>query len=497
MRPDITTDSRDLQNGDIFFCDLNAESYLNSSIIDKALSIYVNQGFAGRSAIKSGKIKEVNDFRDELIKQLQDRYKVPSKIIGITGTKGKTSTCWFIFQILTKLGTNAAYFGTIGAFYSTDGIINSLDVKDSFTTMPIHKLYQALDQVCSFGVDVVALEVSSHSLIQGRVDGLNIDISGFTSFSQDHLDYHKTMEEYLDAKKILFSKYQKSGNNAILNADIKESDALSDVCVNNGLVVNSIGYEGNSIKLKSITAQNLTQLCDIIYQSKEYTFQTNILGSFQVNNLLIAIQAVMLLGFGIQAILGIVPHIKAPAGRLDKIDDPVIGANIFIDYAHTPDSLEKALLLLSDVKNSLNSRLITVFGCGGDRDPLKRPIMGCIACLLSDIVIVTSDNPRTEDPSDIINQILNFKNQNEFIKANISNLLLKYSYKNNELDLNKIKEKITVIPDRKEAILFSLKDRRKDDIILIAGKGHEDYQIIGKEKLPFSDYKVVEEYIFH
>ena len=469
------------------------------------------------------KIIERKELDRELIKQLKKRYKVPNKLIGITGTKGKTSTSWYVFQLLFNHSIKSGYIGTIGVYYNlcdNKGVC-SLEKNNHLTTPSIDELYRTLNKLKEYGVESCVFEASSHALEQGRITGLKLDCGCWTNLSQDHLDYHKTMDNYFNAKTILFKKYLKKNGFAILNSDDKRFNDMRKICYQRNIKTILCGKNSISdIQITSIKQNKSYQDVDILinqntlkdnykktfykkffkknnkekYTNNYLSFKTNILGNFQVNNLIEAI-AICNTTFNIPnvSLCKSVENIIAPLGRMQRVFD----TNIFIDYAHTPKSLEEGLKLLKE----LYKYIIVVFGCGGNRDKEKRPIMFEIAKSICDFVIITNDNPRNEIPSEIINDILCFEKQDKsnylfndnFVIEEIKKINEKYDATNYLTN----KEYYSVIEDRKNAIKFAIKmylTKFKDNnnsCLLIAGKGHEDYQIFKEKTIHFSDYEEV------
>ncbi len=374
----------------------------------------------------------------------------PKNIVAITGTNGKTSVAHFYRQIWCLMGKNAASIGTTGV------MINDRIFKDeSLTTPDTITLNKLLTEICNEGVDYVSQEASSHGLVQNRLQGIDLAAGAFTSFSQDHLDYHNSMSEYLEAKILLFSKFLASGKRVVLNADIKEFEIIKEACLAKNQIIIDYGFKGKSLQIKNITNNIEEQIIDFSYLGNNYQIKTDIIGIFQAYNIICAIGLVVATGGDIADILKIIDQLQSVPGRMQRIKS----SNIFIDYAHTPDALEQALSLL---KPLASSRLIVVFGCGGDRDATKRPLMGAIADELSDVVIITDDNPRSEDSAKIRNEIIAGISGSEFLE----------------------------IADREAAIKHAINMMNKGDILLVAGKGHEKYQIIGNKTYPFDDVEI-------
>jgi UDP-N-acetylmuramoyl-L-alanyl-D-glutamate--2,6-diaminopimelate ligase len=303
------------------------------------------------------------------------------------------------------------------------------------------------------------------SFNRGFSAGLSGKTAAITNFTQDHLDYHKTMEEYFKAKMILFEQYVAPNGFAIVNSDIPEFDKIHEICYKKNLQVISYGKKPTSAKhnilIEKIILHDNGQDIDLHFNNKKFQVKTNLIGEFQAYNLVASMALVYSLGFNFEEIVSIAEKITPVKGRMDIIFAEKMQAKIVIDYAHTPDALEKAL---ENLRIQTSGRLICLFGCGGDRDISKRPLMGRIASEKADIVIVTDDNPRTEDAAKIRQEIL-----------------------------NGAQKKVMEIADRKNAISEAISLLKANDSLLLAGKGHEDYQIIGKQKFLFDEFKIVKE----
>jgi len=383
-------------------------------------------------------------------------------LIGITGTSGKTTTAFTTYHLLRKMGIRAGLIGTIE--YRIDDEI----LPASNTTPDVLFLNYLFHRMIQKGVTHCVMEVSSHALALGRVNGLEFNAVAFTNFSQDHLDFHKTMEEYLKAKLKIFnliSSSPKKEHIAIVNMDMKEFPEIINYTKNiKPLQLKTFSVEKKKadyyIKILSMSPQKSEiELC------KE-KIEIGMIGITNIYNFSLASIILIESGFNIKDFKKFTEEIRVP-GRMESFQNDS-GFTVIIDYAHKPDALEK---LLKTVRSLIanNQRVITVFGCGGDRDKLKRPIMGRIAGNLSESVIITSDNPRTENPDNIILEIEQGLKENGF-----------HNY--------------TTEVDRKKAIHKALMEATRGDIVVIAGKGHEDYQIIGKTKIHFSDREEVEKF---
>lgn len=449
---DIKTDSRKVKPGDTFIAIRNVSrdghDYIEAAIEAGATKIICEEGnYPVETVI-------VPNTREYLDKYLYENYYPKfsdMKFIGVTGTNGKTTICYLIYQMLTKLGKKCAYIGTIGFYYPGE----SRELNN--TTPDTDLLYEMFLEAKEAGCEVVVMEVSSHALDLNRIYGITYDEVAFTNLTQDHLDYHKTIENYRDAKRILFTK-TRGDKIAVLN---KDDEYYTHFLLEENKNITISSKEGD-VQILSIDFSNLGT--HFRFSFKDTLYETNIpmVGRYNVYNYLTSLLLVESLGFKIEEILNLNETLQAPKGRMELI--PYGTNSIFVDYAHTPDAV---INVLESSKEYKQGKVITIVGCGGDRDPLKRPIMGHAAEVNSDYVIYTSDNPRTEDPNLILEDILKGVKQD-----------------NHE-----------AIVDRKEAILKGMSMLKDKDILMILGKGHEDYQIIGKEKHHFSDQEIVHEYI--
>ncbi len=448
----LRTDSRKVEKGDTFLALRNVtrdgHDYIKQAIDRGAACIIAEEGdYSVKTII-------VTDTRKYLADYLKDLYKhklKDIKFIGITGTNGKTTSCFLIYQMLNKLGIKAAYIGTIG-FY-IDGESREL----SNTTPDIDTLYEMFVEAADKGVTVIAMEVSSQAIAGGRIYGLDFDIVGFTNLTQDHLDFHKTMENYLNEKVKLF-KQTKGKKIAIVNSDDKYSSSF--VLPNNNTI--TYGTKRSDFHVESFElALTETHVC-LKNNGNLYNITIPFAGKYNIYNYFLALASVLSLGFKIEDVINITPSLKAPTGRTDVFK--YNGAAIMVDYAHTPDAVEN---VINSALEYCKGKIFTVVGCGGDRDRTKRPKMGKIASENSTKVFFTNDNPRTEDEKVIMDDII----------AGVE------------------KDNYEIIFDRKEAIKKAISELEDGDILLILGKGHEDYQIIGTEKFHLSDIEIVEKAI--
>lgn len=446
---DIKSDSRKVVRGDTFIALPSAsgqeEEHIKDAINRGAKKIICEKGTYSVETINVSNTRDY--FNDYLYKNYYNLFS-DMKFIGVTGTNGKTTTCYLVYQMLNKLGMKCAYIGTIGFYYpGCERLLNN-------TTPDTNLLYEMFIEAHDAGCRALVMEVSSHALDMNRIYGIEYDEVAFTNLTQDHLDYHKTLDNYAKAKEILFNK-TRGLKIAIINADdpyherfMKDNKNITISCKNGDIVI-------SDIKLS-----NLETKFTFTYHNKQYDTKINMVGRYNIYNYLTAVLLVVSLGYSVDEVLKL--NVEHPSGRMELI--PYNTNSIFVDYAHTPDAV---LNVLKNAKEYKESRIITIVGCGGDRDRTKRPIMGNIAIKNSDYVIFTSDNPRTEDPELILKDILEGVDGDNY----------------------------EVIENRKDAINKGMSMLKNKDILMILGKGHEDYQIIGHEKIHFSDQEVVREYI--
>ena len=399
----------------------------------------------------------VEDTRAAMAVIAAEFYDHPSKkmtMIGVTGTNGKTSITYMVDTIARQAGKKTGIIGTI-----TNRILDE-DIHTERTTPESIDLQKLLARMVEAGVQWSIMEASSHSLELKRVYGITFDVGIFTNLTQDHLDFHKDFEHYREAKKKLFY----NSKIAIINGD---SDDGPYMAKNLTCPIFTYGLEENrdySASHENLAANGTSYLFSTPVGST--IININIPGQFSVYNSLAAASACMALGIDIQTVKAGLKNLENVKGRAESIFNEEKGYSVMIDYAHTPDGLEN---ILSSVRGFVKGRLITAFGCGGDRDKTKRPIMGAAACKYSDLVIVTSDNPRTEVPADIINDIL----------PGVVNAGCEY----------------VVIENRREAIKYAIGLAQKDDIIVLAGKGHETYQEINGVKYDFDEKAIAEDFM--
>ena len=444
-----TQNSKEVKKGCIFFAikglNFNGHNFIAEALEKGAILIFHSESIP----IKSERLIQIPNLVEELPKILNQIFDIPNNLTAVTGTNGKTSTAFFCAQSFALLGVKSAFIGTIGIFTFQNTNTETISAAE-LTTPDIISFYRLLHEIKQKGVEDVFFEASSIGLAQNRISGLKIKTAIFTNFTQDHLDYHKTMDAYFKSKMLLFSSLLLKNGMAIVNMeDEKIYEGISQTCKN----FYSAGIGRGDLQITNYKADVKSIKFDCNF-FKEGVL--NLTGTFQLFNIMLCVLLLIKSGFKPESIKNILPQLKAPKGRMEHIKN-----NIFIDYAHTPDSLLKALETLNSLKG--NGKLITLFGCGGERDKTKRHQMAEIASKYSDFVIVTDDNPRGEDPAEIRKDIM----------QGITNL------------------NFMEIAGREQAIIKAIRIKQENDILLLAGKGHEIYQIIGNDKLYFNEEEIV------
>ena len=451
----LTVDSRHVKPGTLFAAmpgiNVDGAAFIPAAIDAGAAAILVADGTDGLEV--SVPVVRSTDVRRAIALAAAKFYGAqPDIIAAVTGTAGKTSVASFLRQIWLKVGHQAAMIGTTGVFAP------GRDDYGSLTTPDPVLLQQLLAELAAENVTHCAMEASSHGLDQRRLDGVRLAAGGFTNLGRDHLDYHADLDEYLTAKLRLFDTILEPGQPAVIFADDPFSDPVISAADQRGLEVKTVGRKGNFLCLKRLEQHRHTQIAEINHDGNLYRVELPLAGEFQMANALVAAGLAIATGSEAAAVLNSLENLKGASGRLELIGQTVDGSPAYVDYAHKPEALENVLKAL---KPYTTGKLVLVFGCGGDRDQGKRPIMGEIAHRLADLVIVTDDNPRTEDAADVRGQIL----------AAVPNA--------------------TEIGDRRAAIEYAVGQLQSGDSLVVAGKGHEEGQIVGNETLPFSDHKVL------
>jgi UDP-N-acetylmuramoyl-L-alanyl-D-glutamate--2,6-diaminopimelate ligase len=378
----------------------------------------------------------------------------PATVIAVTGTNGKTSNVELTRQLWRMAGHHAASIGTLGVTTAND------QVKTGLTTPDIVTFLSNMAGLAREGVTHAAFEASSHGLSQFRTEGLPVHAAAFTNFTRDHLDYHGTMEAYFEAKMRLFDEVLEPDGTAVIWADDPKSSEVHRRCRERAIKVISVGTQGETLRLVARETTQLGQKLTVEAGGQRHSVTIPLIGAYQVANCLTAVGLVVATGGDLTSTLASLSRVQPVRGRLERAVITRAGAPVYVDYAHTDDALQSAIEAL---RPHAKGRLISVFGAGGDRDQGKRPAMGAVATRMSDLVIVTDDNPRSEDPAAIRRDIL--------------------------AGAQGARE----VPGRREAIAAAVAEAGPDDIILLAGKGHEQGQIVGDQVLPFDDVSVARE----
>ena len=457
----ICDDSRYVNKGTVFFAvkglSFDGCDFIESAINSGACAVVYEPPYDLTNIETSVPIIAVEDLKLEISKIASRHYESSinkMKIIGVTGTNGKTTVSWLIHQGFKKIGYKSGYIGTLG--YGLDNLnLNEL------TTPSCMKLHEMLNEFQNSGAEYVVMETSSHAIDQKRIEGINFNTVIFTNLSRDHIDYHGNMENYGETKAKLFLERQSKIK--IINIDDSFGRSLIER-VDEEVIstsVEPINIEAD--KFISVTNYEINGSgFDIDLKSSWGAFRAHIplIGTFNIENVIQTIALFLSHGFSFSKIQKIIEGMKAPSGRMESVDigNTHLLPKVLVDFSHTPDALK---LSLQSIRNHYDGKIWCVFGCGGDRDRGKRKMMGKIAERYADYVIVTSDNPRNENPEKIISDIL-----------------------------EGISSRVETIVNREEAINFAIMKANKNEIILIAGKGHESYQKIGEEILDFSDHKI-------
>lgn len=465
----LAVDSKRVRAGNIFFAisgtHHNGRDYIKEAVAAGAVTVVT-----GPTPLTKPFMTLTNDANipvlqcenpRQIMARIAARYwpSQPSMVAAVTGTNGKTSTTEFLRQLWQRATWPAVAVGTLGItgtdMIKTDGTILCLP---PLTTPDSISLHGAISPLAKAGVTHLAFEASSHGLAQFRLDGMNIHLAGFTNLSRDHLDHHADMNSYFSAKLRLFTDLLSEGGSAAINLDDPYSKAILGALKDRAIVVKTFGYNKKAdFVIKSITPSGDGLSMQIKHKGQTWDIPLALSGTFQAINALTAAVMGHLGGLPLHDSLGALPYLKSAPGRMQTIHGHPKGARVVVDYAHTPDALAAALGAL---RPEATGKLTVLFGCGGDRDPGKREVMGRVACEIADRVIVTDDNPRNEDPAAIRSDIL---------KACDS--------------------AVEIVP-RDKAIAAALAILDAGDVLLIAGKGHETSQLIGKETLPFDDVAV-------
>jgi UDP-N-acetylmuramoyl-L-alanyl-D-glutamate--2,6-diaminopimelate ligase len=451
----VTADSRAVKRGDVFVAIAGTKAdgsrFIAPAVAAGAVAIVAEQPLAALLPESVAFVRVPNARRALSLIAAKIYPRQPQTIAAVTGTSGKTSVAAFTRQIWSALGHSAASIGTVG-IVSPHG-----ETYGTLTTPDPVELHRSIDALTGEGVTHLAIEASSHGLDQFRLDGLRLAAGGFTNITRDHLDYHLDFETYLAAKLRLFEGLLPRGAAAVVDVDHDHADTVLASARAYRLSVVSVGRNGTGIRLVEAKIDGFAQTLRLQYGGKDFHVRLPLVGEFQVENALVAAGLAIATGSDPAAVFLALENLKGAKGRLELVGSNH-GAPIFVDYAHKPDALAKALEAL---RPYVTGKLAVVFGAGGDRDRGKRPLMGAVAAEKADRIIVTDDNPRSEDAATIRAAIL--------AEARCA----------------------TEIGDRREAIRAAIADLRRGDVLLIAGKGHETGQIIGDRVVPFSDHEAV------
>lgn len=459
----LTADSRDVEPGYLFAALPGVEQdgaiFIEKALGKGAAAIITHEGW--RKSVSTDALKKFENVpvvdcknpRHSLAIAAARYYGAqPETICAVTGTNGKTSVASFVRQIWGHLGVKAASMGTLGV--TGPGVRMRLQ----HTTPDPVRIHQCLKGLVQAGVTHLALEASSHGLAQHRLDGVVIKLAAFTNLTRDHLDYHADFEDYLYSKMRLFGEVLQPGATAVLNADIPEYEEIEHMCWARGLVITSVGSAGKTLRLKTRKARSSGQTLEVEWRGQPFNVELPLVGAFQASNALLAAAMVIETGQDAAEVFAALSSLEGAPGRLELAGHTKEGAAIFVDYAHTPDALETVLQAL---RSHVTGKLHVIIGCGGDRDTGKRALMGKTAVDNADVVIVTDDNPRGEDPATIREQVM----QGAKGAHNIG--------------------------DRGEAIRQGILALASGDILVIAGKGHETGQTVGDMVYPFNDAQEV------
>jgi UDP-N-acetylmuramoyl-L-alanyl-D-glutamate--2,6-diaminopimelate ligase len=481
----LAYDSRKVGAGDIFFATpgekADGHDFIGEAVRRGAAVVVFSREGNWPHAPASVKVRDIRRAMGLWSAHFYGRPSEKLQLVGVTGTNGKTTLTYLIESLLRAAGSEPGVIGTINYRYG------GREVPSHHTTPESLDLQAMLAEMSNAGVKAVAMEVSSHALVQERVRGLDFDVGVFTNLSRDHLDYHRDMDEYFSAKSRLFTDYlnasSKSRKAAVIYAEDPRGRQLIERIRAADLDLWSYGEDQRWDVHPIDVERDVRGLRGTIEtRGRKITFESALVGAANLQNILGAIAVGRALGVDEAALSRGIAQLESVPGRLEKVANDR-GITILVDYAHSPDALEK---VLGAVRPLTGGKLICVFGCGGDRDRGKRPLMGEIAARLSDIVVLTSDNPRTEEPAAILDEVETGIKKTDLAKIGIS-----------ELGCSAGGSAITrgyfVEVDRRKAIGIAVAAASTGDLVLIAGKGHEDYQILGMHKIHFDDREVARE----
>lgn len=451
----VSADSRTVKPGFLFAAMPGTRAdggrFIADAVAKGAAAVLVDAKAEVPAGVRVPLLRTSNPRRALALVAARYYQRQPAVIVAVTGTSGKTSVAEFTRQILAHLGRKAASLGTIGVVKPGGAVYGSLTTPDPVT------LHATLAELAREGVTHLAMEASSHGLDQHRLDGVRLAAAAFTNLGRDHMDYHPTVEHYLAAKLRLFDSLLEPGRPAVVNCDSAESAAVIAAARGRGQVVMTVGANGETLRLTHVERDGFSQKMTLEHGRKSFIVRLPLVGAYQVSNACVAAGLAIAAGEEPARALAALEHLQGVKGRLDIVGERNGGLGV-VDYAHKPEALMAAL---DACRPFATGRLICVFGCGGDRDKGKRPIMGAISAKRADVTIVTDDNPRSERAEAIRAEIL----------ADAKGAL--------------------EIGDRAEAIRHAVSMMGPGDVVLVAGKGHETGQIVGDRVLPFSDHEVL------
>lgn len=465
----VSLSSKYIKQGSAFFVTKIIPEYIKEAI-EKGAKYIISQEEIGdlHSSVENIIVENIDQAILESVKHLYSEK--PKYIIGVTGTSGKTSVVDYVRQLCSFAGKASASIGTMGIICSDKDLEDRVNKEfgHDMTTPNLILTHQIMNFLARNSVTHIVFEVSSHALDQDRIAGIELDVAVFTNLSQDHLDYHKTIAHYKRSKLKIFTHYLKQDGIAVTSDrlyhdSVVKTHLLKANCMKENKNLTIVGTAKSSdIQILKVDSSLENQMLHFKHFDRDYEINLAMVGSFQSINVLMALASTISIGINFEEILKHIEKLRPVKGRLDRITNQNHSYHIFTDYAHKPEALE---FCLKELKKLCKSRLVLVFGCGGNRDKVKRKIMGESAAKFADITIITDDNPRLEDPESIRKDVL------EGAKGGIE------------------------IANRDEAIKHAVKMLQKDDVLLIAGKGHEHYMDIGGAKVYFNDEEEVRKYI--
>lgn len=455
----LTADSRAVQPGFLFAALAGSRTdgsrFITDALAKGAAAILAAEAVTIDAPVHVPVLRAREPRRALALMAARFHARQPAHMLAVTGTSGKTSVADFTRQILTLLDRQAASVGTIGLVRPDGAVYGSLTTPDPIS------LHATLDELAGDGITHVAFEASSHGLDQHRLDGVRITAAAYTNLGRDHLDYHPTLDAYLKAKLRLFTELLPREGTAVVNAGGAEAVRVIDAVRRRSINLITTGFGGETLQLAEITRDGFAQRVVVHAEGRDFALRFPLLGTYQVENALLAAGLAMASGEPTEAVLGTLEKLTGVAGRLEIVAEHKSGLAV-VDYAHKPEALAAALDAL---RPFATGKLVCIIGCGGDRDRGKRPIMGRIAVDRADVVIITDDNPRSEDPATI---------RGEMLRGAIG---------------------AREIGDRAEAIAAGMDLLGEGDVLLVAGKGHENGQIVGNVTLPFSDHDEIRKHL--